>query len=66
MMTGYRQAQPLPELSLPSGGLEVMKMKETETTELAARIREAILKDGKLRSTILDLVCSCPNVVTQI
>ena len=41
-------------------------MKQTETTELAARIREAILGDRKLQSTILDLVCSCPNVVTQI
>lgn len=41
-------------------------MKQTETTEFAAKIRQAILKDGKLRSAILDLVCSSPNVVTQI
>ena len=41
-------------------------MKEIEVGEFAARIREAILKDGRLRSTILDLVCSCPNAVTQI
>jgi hypothetical protein len=40
-------------------------MERTETAELAATIREAIIKDGRLRSTIPDLVCSCPNVVTQ-
>ena len=51
---------------LPLDGLEVKEMEGTETTEFAARVREAILEDGKLRSTILDLVCSCPNVVTQI
>ena len=28
--------------------------------------REAILKDGQLRSAIWDLVCCCPNIVTQI
>ena len=41
-------------------------MEQTETTEFAARIREAILEDGKLQSTILDLVCSCASVLTQI
>ena len=41
-------------------------MSEEEAHELAAKIREAILKDGQLRSTIWDLVCCCPNIVTQI
>ena len=65
-MTSFRQAQLPSELSLPVGGPEVKKMEGTETTDFAARIREAILTDGRLRSTILDLVCSCPDVETQI
>ncbi len=40
-------------------------MSEEEAQEFAATVREAILKDGKLRSTIRDLVCSCPNEVVQ-
>ena len=28
-------------------------------TALAVSVREAILEDGKLQSTILDVVCSC-------
>ena len=65
-MTGCRQAQQHRELSSPLGGLEVKKMEGTEATEFGAKVREAILEDGRLRSAILDLVCSCPNVVTQV
>jgi hypothetical protein len=40
-------------------------MSDEEAQEFAEKVREAILKDGKPRSTIWDLVCSCPNVVVQ-
>ena len=33
--------------------------------EFAGKILEAIRKDSKVQSAILDLVCACPNVVTE-
>ena len=41
-------------------------MTKEEAQESASKVREAVLKDGKLRSAIWDLVCCCPNIVTQI
>ena len=34
--------------------------------ESAGKVLEAVRKDGKVKTAILDLVCACPNVVTQI
>lgn len=48
------------------GEPEVIEMSEEEAREFASKICEAILKDGQLRSAIWDLVCCCPNIVTQI
>ena len=36
-----------------------------EQNEFAAEVLEAIQTDGKVRTAILDLVCACPNVVTE-
>ena len=33
--------------------------------EFASKVLETIREDGKVRTAILDLVCACPNVVTQ-
>ena len=33
--------------------------------EFASKVLEAVQKNGKVRSAILDLVCACPNVVTE-
>jgi len=34
--------------------------------EFASKVLDAIQKDGRVRTAILDLVCSCPNVVTEL
>ncbi len=44
----------------------MMRMEEMEEREFAGRVLQAIREDGKVRTAILDLVCTCPNVVTQI
>jgi hypothetical protein len=41
-------------------------MMRMEQDEFASKVLEAIQKDGKVKTAILDLVCACPNVVTQI
>ena len=33
--------------------------------ESANKVLEAIRRDGKVQSATLDLVCACPNVVTE-
>ncbi len=33
--------------------------------ELASTVLEAVRKDGKVKTVIVDLVCACPNVVTE-
>ena len=33
--------------------------------ELAKVIVELVRRDGRLRSAIMQIVCECPNVVTQ-
>jgi len=40
-------------------------MEETEEREFAERVLQAIREDGKVKTAILDLVCACPNVVTE-
>ena len=34
--------------------------------EFASKVLEAIQKDGKVKTAILDLVCACPNIVTEL
>ena len=41
-------------------------MTEQEKNELAKAIVELIYTNGEVRSTIINLVCSCPNIVTEI
>ncbi len=41
-------------------------MMTMEQNEFAGKVLEAIQKGGKVKTAILDLVCACPNVVTQI
>ena len=36
-----------------------------EQDEFAGKVLEAIRTDGKVKTAILDLVCACPNVVTE-
>ena len=36
-----------------------------EQDEFAKMVLEAIRTDGKVKAAILDLVCACPNVVTE-
>jgi len=33
--------------------------------QFSRKVLEAIEKDGKVTTAILDLVCACPNVVTE-
>ncbi len=33
--------------------------------EFASKVLEAIQKNGKVKTAILNLVCACPNVVTE-
>ena len=41
-------------------------MTEEEKKELAKAIVELICTNGEVRSTIINLVCSCPNIMTEI
>jgi len=34
--------------------------------ESASKVLEAIQRSGKVQSAILDLACSCPNIVTEL
>jgi len=36
-----------------------------EQDEFARQALEAIRTDGKVKTAILELVCACPNVVTE-
>jgi hypothetical protein len=40
--------------------------KEMSREDLAKMMVELIRSDGRLRSAIVDIVFSCPNIVTQI
>ena len=40
-------------------------MTEQEKAELAKAVVDLIRRNGEIRSALFDLVCSCPNVVTQ-
>ncbi len=33
--------------------------------DFASKVLEAIRKDGKVKTAILDLVCAYPNIVTE-
>ena len=33
--------------------------------EFTSKVLEAIQRDGKVKTAILDLVCACPNVITE-
>ncbi len=33
--------------------------------ESASKVLEAVQKDGRVKTANLDLVCACPNVVTE-
>jgi len=36
-----------------------------ERNEFGSKVLEAIQEDGKVKTATLDLVCACPNVVTE-
>ncbi len=40
-------------------------MEQTSDEAFTDRVLQAIREDGKVRTAILDLVCACPNVVTE-
>ena len=40
-------------------------MTEQEKAELAKAVAELIRKNGEVRTAVLNLVCSCPNIVTE-
>jgi len=42
-----------------------MKMTEQEKADLVKALVELLRKDSEVRSAVFDLVCSCPNVVTE-
>jgi len=41
-----------------------MKMERDE--EFARKVLEALRTSGELQGAVLNLVCSCPNVVTEL
>ena len=41
-------------------------MTEQEKEQLAKAFVELLRTNGEVRSTIINLVCSCPNIVTEI
>lgn len=41
-------------------------MTEEEKKQLAKAVVELLHTNGEVRSTIINLVCSCPNIVTEI
>ena len=41
-------------------------MTEQEKEQLAKAIVELLRTNGEVQSTIINLVCSCPNIVTEI
>ena len=43
-----------------------IELKEMSKEDLAKVMVELIRSDGRLRSVIMDIVFSCPNIVTQI
>ena len=40
-------------------------MEQTNNEDFAQKVLQAIREDGKVKTAILDLVCACPNVVTE-
>ena len=36
-----------------------------EQDDFASKVLEAVRKDGRVQSAILDLVCACANVLTE-
>jgi len=46
-------------------GTEVMKLSEKEQDELAQVVLRLIREDRDIQAAVVDLVCSCPNVVMQ-
>ena len=57
-MVKFRHSQERECLNLAR---RMMRMED----EFASKVLEAIRKDGKVKTAILDLVCACPNVVTE-
>ena len=43
----------------------MMRMEQTNDSEFAEKVLQAIREDGRVKTAILDLVCACPNVVTE-
>ena len=41
-------------------------LQELSKEELITVMVELIRTDGRLRSVIMDVACSCPNIVTEI
>ena len=40
-------------------------MTEQDKQDLAKAIVELIRTDGQIRSAVIDLVCSCPNIMVE-
>jgi hypothetical protein len=43
----------------------MIRMEQESEQAFASKVLEAIRKDGKVKTAILDLVCACSNVVTE-
>ena len=44
---------------------EVIPMSEQKKHELAKAVAELIREDGVVRAALLDMVCSCPNLMVR-